>query len=295
MPAKYGQQFIGQIRFGDSDPVAKKQVSTEYFTPRNPSFVTEQMAKEMRRRLRMAITQWGMKGILYVRKTKGNTLTRELSFTGSSPYSYALWQRGTESIPSPNHPDSRSIQITVNGIRMTQVRKRSELSGTFSFYVLEADDSSSVEIIFSNGFTPTGKKVVCTYETICICFDYTTGQSQRPDCEVCFGTGLEGGYTRFFNVDEKDGIIWVRRRQNLSSKDLEMFGYNLKDRPQFYSLPEPRISNTDFIEIVSSDFAGKRYHVKNMDFHYIGDKPTSQWFNLNEVQTNDPIYKVKQL
>lgn len=238
----------------------------------------------------MALKNWGTPFVLYSRKLNGDNLTFKISsFDSTNPYIKTIWTRGSGRVPNFGHPNPKKIVVKADGLMLTQVNDDKVLFGTFSFYVKILADKT-VQLIFSKDFSPTGKLITVEYESICHCTDPVSLQTSNTRCPQCYGTTFEGGYDRYYNVEDEFGYVQIRQRFSAKALALKEQGLMISNQAEFWSLPTPLMKDKDIVEQVDGTRKTHRFWITNWNLHSVGLHDTSQVFQMTELTPTDPAY-----
>lgn len=295
MSTKFGTSRFGTVVFSTVPDQSGVVVQPESYTPKLPKFFTAKMGKEIRRRHYMALKNWGTPFVLYSRKLNGEHQTFKISkFDTTSPYMKTIWTRGAGRIPNYGHPNPQKIVVKADGLFLTQVNDEKALYGSFSFYVKILQDKT-VQLVFSAGFNPGNKLIIVEIETICHCVDPVSLQSSNMRCPQCYGTTFEGGYDRYYNVEDEFGYVQIRQRFSPKTLALKEQGFMVSNQAEFWSIPTPVMKDKDIVEQVEGTKKTQRFWITNWNLHSVGLHDTSQVFQMTELTQTDPAYAVEFL
>lgn len=116
--------------------------------------------------------------------------------------------------------------------------------------------------------------------TRCSCWDYEY-EHPRNDCQLCFGTGIEGGY---------EGPYEIRIAPPDAEKRISFgeYGFNLEQIYEVWTGPSPMLSQRDFIVKQNND----RYSIGPVRMPTNRGNVLQQHFSIDLIDENDIRYKV---
>lgn len=117
----------------------------------------------------------------------------------------------------------------------------------------------------------------------CICYDEVRGQSARPDCDKCYGTGYIGGYDPVYQ-------LYIRLKPAQSALDRTNRGLSVKNSTGAWTICDVQIKDRDLL--ISPQ--GKMFRVVNAHINHAAGYYFHQELNIEEIETNDPVYKIQR-
>jgi hypothetical protein len=117
----------------------------------------------------------------------------------------------------------------------------------------------------------------------CTCFDSVRGSAANPNCEKCYGTGFVGGY---------DAInqIYIRQKPANNQMDRTLEGLKINNNTGAWTICDVQIRDRDIL----INPQGKMFRVYSTNINHAAGYYFHQEIQMYEVETNDPIYKLKR-
>ena len=117
----------------------------------------------------------------------------------------------------------------------------------------------------------------------CVCYKESHGGSTNSNCQICFGTGIVGGY-------EPSVQLYVRQKPAQNSLDIVNSGLRINNSPGAWTISEIQIKMRDILinpqGIIFQVVGHNINHAAGVYFH--------QELQLKEVPATDVLYKMKR-
>lgn len=113
------------------------------------------------------------------------------------------------------------------------------------------------------------------------CYDKIRGRGSDPNCNICYGTGIDGGYEPIYQ-------LYVRQKPATSSLDLTNSGLQINNSPGAWTISDITLRNRDLLinpqgiifEIISTNIN----HAAGYYFH--------QELQMKEIPPTHPLYNM---
>ena len=115
------------------------------------------------------------------------------------------------------------------------------------------------------------------------CYDSIRGRSGENDCDVCFGTGFEGGFEAMYQ-------LYVRLKPAETSLDIQATEYTYTNLPGAWLISKTEIKNRDIL--ISPQ--GKMLSVLSSYVNQAAGFLFHQELKLKEIDPTDQLYRIRR-
>jgi hypothetical protein len=115
------------------------------------------------------------------------------------------------------------------------------------------------------------------------CYDTVRGNAGDGSCNICWGTGIEGGYEPVFK-------LFLRQKPAQTSLDVSTQGLVYKHTPGAWTISSVEIKNRDLL----INPQGILFSVLNSNINQAAGVLFHQELQLIELDPNDPLYKMNR-
>lgn len=117
----------------------------------------------------------------------------------------------------------------------------------------------------------------------CSCWDDERGSASNPNCDICYGTGFVGGYDPVYQ-------LYIRQKPANNNLSREGRGLTVKNSTGAWTICDIQIRDRDLL----INPQGIMFRVTTANVNHAAGYLFHQELAMEEVETNDPIYKLKR-
>lgn len=117
----------------------------------------------------------------------------------------------------------------------------------------------------------------------CSCWDSERGSASNPNCDICYGTGFVGGYDPVYQ-------LYIRQKPANNNLSREGRGLTIKNSTGAWTICDIQIRDRDLL----INPQGIMFRVTMANTDHAAGYLFHQELAMEEVETNDPIYKLKR-